>query len=60
MPLPKVKYWSSSPLIAGQREHIVLLTVKQGEEEKTARVATACNSVVAQRIAQLLDKDDGR
>lgn len=58
--MPKVKYWSSSPLIAGERQHLVLLTVKQGEKEQTAKIATCHNGAVSKRLAELLEKAEGQ
>jgi hypothetical protein len=66
MPLPKVKYWSSSALpvgkngLTGKRENAILMTVTQGANEpKTVRIATCINGAVSARLAALLDKHEG-
>ena len=56
--LPKVKFWSSSPLVAGKRAHSVLMTVSTAKKgEQTAVVATCINAAVSTRIAELLNKE---
>ena len=75
MPLTKVKYWSSSPLIVRDRDdgrghvsadvmsrqHLVLMTVQLGQQlPKTVRIASAINGAVSKRIADLLDKSEGQ
>lgn len=65
MPLPKVKYWASSPRaispqgVIGQPEHAILMTVQQGRKaSRTVRIATCINGAVSKRIAELLDKHE--
>lgn len=64
--MSKVKYWSSSPLvvppdaafhrgIGGKRQHLVMVSV----DDRTAQVAKCVSAVVAQRIAEMLDKEEG-
>jgi len=67
MPLPKVKYWSSSPLpigkngLPGPREHAILMSVTTPTHpERTVRIATCINGAVSKRIAELLDKAEGQ
>ena len=66
MELTKVKYWSSSPRaidlngVVTPPTHAVLMTVKKGDAEQTVRIATCVHGAVSKRIAELLDKAEGR
>lgn len=66
--LPKVKYWSSSPLvvppdaafhggIGGTRNHLVLMSVQIPDKpEQTIQIAKCISGAVSARIAIALDK----